>query len=93
MLKYFEQLAAAGCRCDYGLFVAGTKDNVSTVVAVAEEAAGLKMYLNETFAMLKLDSTLQWMQVYFAIKLFCVRFHAVCMTMNCWGDNHLKKFF
>lgn len=63
IVKYFEQLAAVGCRCDYGLFVAGTRDNVAAVAAVAEEAAGLKMYLNETFAMLKLDSPLQWMQV------------------------------
>lgn len=58
----FEKLAAAGSRCDYGLFVAGTKDNAQTVLSVADDAVGLKMYLNETFAMLKLDNTAQWMK-------------------------------
>lgn len=58
-----KQLAAAGSRCDYGLYVAGTKDNAQTVVSVADDAVGLKMYLNETFAMLKLDNTAQWMKV------------------------------
>lgn len=61
------QFAAAGCRCDFGLFVAGTSGNTKTVASVAEDAVGLKMYLNETFAMLKLDNTFQWMQVRFDV--------------------------
>ena len=57
------QCAKAGARCDYGLYLAGTLDNASTVCKLASEAIALKMYLNETFASLKMDNMMQWMEV------------------------------
>jgi len=57
------QCAKAGARCDYGLYLAATLDNASTVCKLASEAIGLKMYLNETFASLKMDNMMQWLEV------------------------------
>jgi len=57
------QCARAGARCDYGLYLAGTVDNSSSVCKLASEAIGLKMYLNETFASLKMENMMQWMEV------------------------------
>ena len=58
------QCAKAGARCDYGLYVAGTLDNASSVCKLAGEAIALKMYLNETFASLKMDNMMQWLEVH-----------------------------
>jgi len=63
MLLCFGQCAKAGARCDYGLYVAGTLDNAGSVCKLASEAIGLKMYLNETFASLKMDNMMQWLDV------------------------------
>lgn len=57
------QLSAAGARCDYGLYVGASADNYSTVKDLAHLAAGLKMYLNETFTTLRLDEMSTWMKV------------------------------
>ena len=58
-----SQCAKSGARCDYGLYLAATLNNASSVGKLASEAIGLKMYLNETFAMLKMDNMMQWMEV------------------------------
>lgn len=62
-LMYPLQLAEAGARCDYALFLGASSENAGTLGAVAASAAGLKLYLNETFSELRLDSVAQWMEV------------------------------
>lgn len=57
------QLAEAGARCDFALFLGASSDNAGTLGPVAASAAGLKLYLNETFSELQLDSVAQWMEV------------------------------
>ena len=66
------QFAAAGARCDYGLYVGASADNYSTVKDLAHQAAGLKMYLNETFTTLRLDDMSTWMKVGACL---IIRFH------------------
>lgn len=60
---YPFQLAEAGARCDYALFLGASSENAGTLGTVAGSAAGLKLYLNETFSKLRLDSVAQWMEV------------------------------
>ena len=60
---YLLQLAEAGARCDFALFLGASSENAGTLGAVAGSAAGLKLYLNETFSELRLDSVAQWMEV------------------------------
>ncbi|XP_067032291.1 multifunctional protein CAD-like [Acropora muricata] len=57
-----RKLASAGARCDYGLYVGASSENYSTVKDLAHLAAGLKMYLNETFTTLRLDEMSTWMK-------------------------------
>ena len=57
------QLAAAGARCDYALFVGASQDNATTVPELAPRAAGLKMYLNETYTTLRLPDLTIWRKV------------------------------
>lgn len=60
---YPPQLAEAGARCDFALFLGASSENAGTLGTVAGSAAGLKLYLNETFSELRLDSMAQWMEV------------------------------
>ncbi|XP_030768369.1 CAD protein-like [Sitophilus oryzae] len=55
-----KKLAKDGARCDYGLFVGASSDNATTISELANDAAGLKMYLNETFTTLKLNDLSVW---------------------------------
>lgn len=57
---YVEKLASAGAYCDYALYVGATSDNYDRLANVAPQSAGLKMYLNDTFSALKLDSISCW---------------------------------
>lgn len=57
------QLASAGARCDYGIYLGASADNYTTVKDLAHLSAGLKMYLNETFTTLRLDDMSTWMKV------------------------------
>lgn len=57
------QLAKAGCRCDYALYVGAASDNAALLPAIASKAAGLKMYLNDTYSTLKMDNVSLWMEV------------------------------
>jgi len=77
------QCAKAGARCDYGLYVAGTLDNASTVCKLASEAIGLKMYLNETFASLKMDNMMQWLEVLVISLITPVHREAKLNRQNC----------
>jgi len=42
-------------RCDYALFLGGGADNAAAAAALAPQAAGLKLYLDQTFGSLRLD--------------------------------------
>ncbi len=61
-----ESLAAAmnaaqtKARCDYGLYLGAGADNSDKLVALASHAAGLKMYLDQTFGPLRLDDMTLW---------------------------------
>lgn len=57
------QLAKAGCRCDYALYLGASSGNASVLPAIASKAVGLKMYLNDTYSILKMDNVSLWMEV------------------------------
>lgn len=57
-----KQLAEAGARCDYTIFLGATSDNYSVIPELASQAAGLKMYLNETFNTLRLKDLTVWIK-------------------------------
>ncbi|XP_026517962.1 CAD protein-like, partial [Terrapene carolina triunguis] len=45
-----QKLAEAGARCDFALYLGAASDNAGSLGPVAGAAAGLKMYLNDTFS-------------------------------------------
>lgn len=47
--------ARARARCDYGIYLGASVENIETVAALAPKVAGLKMYLDQTFGPLRLD--------------------------------------
>lgn len=57
------QLAEAGARCDFALFLGASSENSSSLGPLAGAAAGLKMYLNDTFSSLRMDDVSLWMEV------------------------------
>lgn len=50
------EAAKRSARCDYGLFLGAGETNAEELAKIAQEAIGLKMYLDQTFGPLKLDS-------------------------------------
>lgn len=56
----FQELAKAGARCDYALFVGASDSNWQHINELAAQAAGLKMYLNDTFSTLKISDMTVW---------------------------------
>ena len=48
-----QSLAASKAHCDYALMVGASKDNATCIAELANKAAGLKMYLNETYTTLR----------------------------------------
>ncbi|CAL8315987.1 unnamed protein product [Lota lota] len=61
-LALVQKLAKAGCRCDYALYVGAASDNAALLPAIASQAVGLKMYLNDTYSTLKMDNVGLWME-------------------------------
>uniref|UniRef100_A0A4W5PER9 Multifunctional protein CAD n=1 Tax=Hucho hucho TaxID=62062 RepID=A0A4W5PER9_9TELE len=61
-LTMVQKLAKAGCRCDYALYVGAASDNAGVLPSIANSAAGLKMYLNDTYSTLKMDNVSVWME-------------------------------
>ncbi|NXK68782.1 PYR1 protein, partial [Sylvietta virens] len=57
-----QKLAEAGARCDFALFLGASLDNAGTLSPLAGAAAGLKMYLNDTFSSLRMDDVSLWME-------------------------------
>ena len=52
--------ARSKARCDYGQYLGAGADNVETAAALAPRAAGLKMYLDQTYGPLRLDDMTDW---------------------------------
>jgi len=48
-------LAAAGARCDVGIFVGATNTNIDAYLPAAQHACGLKIYVSDTFGSLRID--------------------------------------
>ncbi|XP_062406509.1 CAD protein isoform X1 [Sardina pilchardus] len=61
-LAMAQKLAKAGCRCDYALYLGAASDNAAILPSIASSAAGLKMYLNDTYSTLKMDNVSLWME-------------------------------
>ncbi|NWZ30506.1 PYR1 protein, partial [Asarcornis scutulata] len=57
-----QKLAEAGARCDFALFLGASSDNASSLGPLAGAAAGLKLYLNDTFSSLRMDDVSLWME-------------------------------
>ena len=57
-----QALAAVKARCDYAQFLGAGPDNTSWQPALAAQAAGLKLYLDQTYGSLRLDDMSLWMQ-------------------------------
>ena len=53
--------AAAKARCDYAQYLGAGPDNAETLAELAPRAAGLKMYLDQTYGPLRLDDMTLWM--------------------------------
>jgi dihydroorotase-like cyclic amidohydrolase len=52
--------AATKARCDYAQFLGAGADNIDAAPALAARVAGLKMYLDQTYGPLRLDSLSDW---------------------------------
>ena len=59
-LSVAKERAARKARCDYALMMGGSPNNYKTIPSLAHQVSGLKMYLNETFTTLKMDSVVDW---------------------------------
>ncbi|KAF7990987.1 hypothetical protein HCN44_000792 [Aphidius gifuensis] len=59
---FAKEKASAGARCDYALFLGASSDNYNISSEIAPMAAGLKMYLNETFTTLRLNDLSVWIK-------------------------------
>ena len=53
--------ARAKARCDYAQFLGAGPDNAAQAASAAQRAAGLKMYLDQTYGPLRLDDMTLWM--------------------------------
>ncbi|HEY4714640.1 MAG TPA: amidohydrolase family protein, partial [Aquirhabdus sp.] len=56
-----SEIARTKAHCDYAIFVGANSQNLETVSELAPAAAGLKMYLNQTYGTLKLEKTTDWL--------------------------------
>jgi carbamoyl-phosphate synthase/aspartate carbamoyltransferase/dihydroorotase len=55
-----QEIASKKAYCDYAIYLGATPENAKTIVNLAPKAAGLKMYLNDTFTTLKMDDKKDW---------------------------------
>ena len=53
-------LAQSKARCDFAQYLGAGEDNAATAAALAPGAAGLKMYLDQTYGPLRLDDMTVW---------------------------------
>jgi carbamoyl-phosphate synthase / aspartate carbamoyltransferase / dihydroorotase len=60
-LKLALEAAQEKARCDYAQFLGAGPDNLAELHSLAPSAAGLKMYLDQTYGPLRLDDMSLWM--------------------------------
>lgn len=63
-LELALQAARSKARCDYAQFLGAGPGNLDVVKAIARRTAGLKMYLDQTYGPLRLDSMELWMEYF-----------------------------
>lgn len=61
-LALVEQAAAGKARCDYAHYLGAGPANAAELFDLAPHAAGLKMYLDQTYGPLRLDDMTLWME-------------------------------
>lgn len=61
-LALVEQAACSKARCDYAHFLGAGPENAADLAMLAPQAAGLKMYLDQTYGPLRLDDMTLWME-------------------------------
>ena len=61
--SHFFQLAKTKAKCDFALYFGAAATNAPLIPALSPRAAGLKMYLNDTYTTLKMDDVTLWMEV------------------------------
>lgn len=54
-LTRYKHAAQQRARCDYGIYLGSSASNIGNAYLLAPQCAGLKMYLDATFGMLKMD--------------------------------------
>lgn len=54
-LTQYKHAAQQKARCDYGIYLGSNANNVGNAYLLAPQCAGLKMYLDATFGMLKME--------------------------------------
>ena len=54
-LTEYRRAAQQRARCDYGIYLGSSASNVGNAYLLAPQCAGLKMYLDATFGMLKME--------------------------------------
>ncbi len=54
-LAQVESRARAGARCDYGIYLGASATNTDLSAGLQRKAAGLKIYVNETFGPLRVE--------------------------------------
>lgn len=59
-LAIAQAAARQKARCDYGIYLGAGPENAAWAPSLARQAAGLKMYLDQTYGPLRLDSMLLW---------------------------------
>jgi carbamoyl-phosphate synthase/aspartate carbamoyltransferase/dihydroorotase len=57
-----SKIAKEKACCDYGIYVGASSQNTDTVSQLSNASVGLKMYLNNTYGPLLLNSTLDWIE-------------------------------
>ncbi len=61
-LRLALRAARKKARCDYAQYLGAGPENTKVLSRLAGKTAGLKMYLDQTYGPLRLDSMLYWMQ-------------------------------
>ena len=61
-LEEILELAGQKALCDFAQFVGASFDNTATAGSLSTKAAGLKMYLDQTYGPLRLDDMADWLE-------------------------------
>ena len=59
-LAVAKERASRKAYCDYALMIGATNSNSESIPVLSSQVSGLKMYLNETFSTLQMDSVVDW---------------------------------